>query len=83
MLQIFQAALIQECHGSEKIGLIYQLADETGDFQTKSFVRWFIDEQMEEETTARQMCASLKIAGNEPAALLMLDKEASQRTHKE
>ncbi len=79
---VFQTALIQECHGSEKIGLIYQLADEIGDFQTKSFVRWFIDEQIEEETIARHMCDSLKIAGNEPAALLMLDREASQRINK-
>ena len=79
IIDVFQTSLMHEREGSVKIGEIYQLADKTGDFQTKSFVRWFIDEQIEEETTVRQMCDSLKIAGNEPAALFMLDKEAGQR----
>ena len=79
IIDVFQTSLMQEREGSVKIGEIYQLADKTEDFQTKSFVRWFIDEQIEEETTVRQMCDSLKIAGNEPAALFMLDKEAGQR----
>jgi len=60
---------MQECVGSVKISEIYQLADKTRDFQTKSFVRWFIDEQIKEETTVRHMCDSLKIIGNEPVGL--------------
>jgi len=51
------------------------------DFALQSFLKWYIDEQVEEEANARTYVDKLKIAGDNGQALLMLDNELSQRTY--
>jgi ferritin len=38
-----------------------------------------LNEQMEEEKTVRDMLDRLKLAGSDPASLLVLDREAGSR----
>ena len=62
--------------------LIYHLMDvaiEERDHAAKSFLQWYVDEQVEEEATAGDIVAKLKFAGNDGGALLMLDKELGTR----
>ncbi len=43
------------------------------DYTTQTFVQWFIIEQVEEDRNARQVLEQLRVIGDQPAALFMLD----------
>ncbi len=68
----------------EKIvtGKIYKLMDqaiELKDYPTQSMLKWFVDEQVEEEDTARKYLDALKVIENDPAAMYMFDKKLGKR----
>ena len=46
-------------------------------------LHWFIEEQVEEESTASQILETLRMIGDNSNALLMLDKELGQRVFAE
>ena len=50
------------------------------DHAAKSFLNWFVDEQVEEEASMETIVDKLKLIGGEGHGLLMLDKELSLRT---
>ncbi|GAA0776767.1 ferritin [Clostridium subterminale] len=61
---------------------IYKLADIASDEKehaTISLLRWFIDEQVEEENTFNTLLKKIKRAEGNPAALYMLDEELATR----
>ena len=62
--------------------MIYNLTDlavSLKDHATQSFLRWFIDEQVEEEATADGIVQKLKMVGNDKTGLLYLDSELNKR----
>jgi len=68
----------------EKIvtGLIHKLMDraiESKDYETQNMLKWFIDEQIEEEETPRQFLQTLKVIENYPGAMYMFDKKLGER----
>lgn len=70
-------------HEQVVTGLINDLVDLTislKDHATNNFLQWFIAEQVEEEETANGVLQRLKLAGDDSAALLMLDKELGSGT---
>lgn len=79
-LAVFEASLKQELHVTESINRLYKLAQENDDYATVSFLKWFIDEQVEEVKTVSSMIDKLKRAANNPDALLLLDRVAGERT---
>ncbi|MDR3316968.1 MAG: ferritin [Puniceicoccales bacterium] len=58
---------------------IYELAILEKDYETQEFLHWFLKEQVEEEQKARDMAERLRIAEQNPMALLSLDAGAAQR----
>ncbi|WP_010244219.1 ferritin [Acetivibrio cellulolyticus] len=66
-------------------GSIYSIADqaiEDRDHKTNSFIKWFIDEQTEEEANAEQNLSSIKLIGeNDGKGILMLDAELAKRVY--
>ena len=54
---------------------------EEKDFATQSMLKWFIDEQVEEEDNARTIIDSLRAIGDNGYGLYMLDKELAARTY--
>jgi len=63
-------------------GLISQLVDEavqTRDHATSNFLQWFVSEQVEEEASADAIVQRLKLVGNAPGGLLIVDNELAQR----
>lgn len=63
-------------------GLIHglvKLAREEDDYATESFLKWFIDEQVEEEASASEVVEKLKLAGDRGGGLFMLDRELGTR----
>ena len=42
-------------------------------------MHWFVEEQVEEEKAATEVVERLKLAGEDGAALLLVDKELGER----
>lgn len=78
-LDLFEKTLEHERHVSQKIRDIYALAVKENDYESQVFLQWFITEQIEEEKTADDIIQTLKRAGDDGHALLMIDRELGQR----
>lgn len=75
-----KAALEQEKTVSAQIRKIYAQAQSDGDFETLSFLQWFLNEQVEEEKTAQDFLGYAELAAGNPIALLELDEKAVPST---
>jgi len=78
-LAAFSAVAEHEAKVTGLINGLMDLALETMDHATSSFLQWFIDEQVEEEASAGEVVGKMKLAAGNPSALLMLDKELGAR----
>lgn len=78
-LDVFQQSLKQEEKVTQQINDLYEVAEQVKDHASKNLLLWFLNEQMEEEKIVRDMLDRLKLAGNDPASLLVLDREAGSR----
>jgi ferritin len=79
-LGIFEQALEHETKVTQLIEQLYETAVEHRDYATQVEVQWFITEQVEEEDSAILIVDQLKMAGDNRAALLMLDRQLGART---
>ncbi len=78
-LEVFQGALAHEKKVTSLIHALYQLAVDENDYPTQSMLKWFIDEQVEEEKNASDAVAQLKMIGDFGPGLLMMDREMAAR----
>ncbi|MBN1289827.1 MAG: ferritin [Actinobacteria bacterium] len=74
-LQAFEAVLAHERKVTLMIHDLVDLAIEEKDHGTNSFLQWFVDEQVEEEESARNVIQNLKRVEGAPGGIYMLDKE--------
>jgi ferritin len=79
-VEIFNQALEHERKVTASINAIYAQAVQDGDYATQVFLQWFITEQVEEEASATAMVERLTMAGDNRAALLILDAEMMGRS---
>ncbi len=82
-LQVFQTSLAHEQKVSAAICGIYEVALANKDYATLSFLKWFLDEQVEEEKSVGEMVAKLELVGDNRNGLFQLDKLAAKRADKE
>ena len=61
-------------------GRINDLVIKEKDHATNAFLQWFVNEQVEEETSVDSVVQNLKMAEKAPGALFMMDRELGQRT---
>lgn len=80
ILATFEQALEHEKKVTQMIHNLYGLATKENDYATQVALQWFINEQVEEEATAMSVVDRLKIAGNDGAGLLLLDRELGSRS---
>lgn len=78
-LEAFEYALGHERKVTAAIHAIYKLAADESDYATQSMLKWFIDEQIEEEKNAEEMIQHLKMVGESSVGLLMLDQKLAAR----
>lgn len=76
----FEDTLAHEKVVTEKIHGLMTEAVELKDYATQSMLKWFIDEQVEEEDNARKIIEKLKKFENNEAALFELDKQLGKRS---
>jgi len=74
-LEALQYALTLEQDVTHAILHLKQLAHEQRDFQTSSFLNWFLDEQVEEIAELQELCQRLSLAADDMSALLFLDNQ--------
>ena len=79
ILAVFKDALGHEEMVTGKISKIMDLAIEENNHFTKNFLQWFIEEQLEEETTMKKIISTLEKIDNNFQGMYMLDKELGQR----
>jgi len=78
-LDAFRASLVHEQRVSASICAIYEMAQAEKDYPALSFLKWFLDEQVEEEKSVSDMIAKLELVGNNNNGLFHLDKLAGKR----
>jgi ferritin len=78
-LEAFQASLGHEHKVSAAICAIYELATAEKDYATLSFLKWFLDEQVEEEKTVGEIIAKLELVGDNRNGLFQIDRQAGRR----
>jgi ferritin len=76
---LFETALAHEQEVSRLIHELYDLAVKKHDHATQLELQWFITEQVEEEKMVSTVVDQLRMAGDNQAALLMLDREMGVR----
>jgi len=79
-VNLFEQVLAHEQEVTSLIEQLYRKAVAEQDHATQIFLQWFITEQVEEEKTASQLLDTLKLAGDNKVALLMLDRELGARS---
>lgn len=77
---VFQKAFEQEQAVTKQINALYEMAFNEKAFAALVELEWFINEQVEEEKTARDIVYKFQLVKDDPAALLDLDRELGART---
>lgn len=78
-LVAFKEVLKHERSVTARINDLMNLAIEEKDHATASYLKWFIDEQVEEEASVQDVINKLKLVEGNPSALYLLDKELATR----
>lgn len=78
-LEAFQVSLAHEQKVSASIAALYELAGEEKDFATQSFLKWFLDEQVEEEKNVGDLVVKLELVGDNRNGTFQLDHHAGKR----
>lgn len=79
IFEVFQKVLEHEKVITTSIHELYGAAEAEKDYATKTFLAWFVSEQVEEESEAQLMVDKLGMIGDSKGSLLYLDKEAKKR----
>ena len=77
VLEVFEHVYRHECHVSELIDKLVDVASAEKDKATQDFLWGFVREQVEEEATAESIVEKIKKAGNQ--GLFYIDGQLGQR----
>ena len=78
-LNVFEETLVHEQLVTGLINNLMDIAIKESDHATKSFLQWFVDEQVEEEANVEQILNNLRLIKGEGQGLLMMDREMQTR----
>jgi len=78
-LAAFEAAYQHEQKVTGLINGLVNLAIEEKDHAANMFLQWFVNEQVEEESSADAIVQKLKLMADAPGGLYMLDNQMGQR----
>lgn len=78
-LEVFSAVYEHELKVTALIDDLLKIARQESDSATESMLKWFVDEQVEEETNAKQIVEKLKMIKDSTNGLFMLDHELGKR----
>jgi ferritin len=79
--EIFQKGYEHELFVSSRIDLLMDIAIEEKNHAAASFLKWFIDEQVEEESNFLGLVNKLELIGDNSSGIYMLDRELAARVY--
>ena len=79
ILAMFEDALEHEKKVTGWINDLNTLAISEKDYATQSMLRWFIDEQVEEEASCMEVINALEMSAKSPSATYMVDRQIGMR----
>jgi ferritin len=77
--QLFELALEHEEYVTDSINKLVDLANKEKDHATISFLNWFVDEQVEEESSVNNILNKFQYIDENRSGLYMLDRELANR----
>lgn len=80
--EAFTKALAHEKHITGTIHNLVRLARKLDDIAAESFLKWFVDEQVEEEKTAADILAKIEQTGGSSGAQYMVDRDLGKAAAK-
>jgi len=78
-LNAFEEAYQHEQHITGCINKLAALAKDENDLPSHTMLHWFIDEQVEEEASTGEVAEKLKMIGDHPQGLFMMDSFMGKR----
>ena len=81
VLEMYQQTLEHEKVVTSLINNLATIAAEDKDFASSNMLVWFIDEQIEEEASAREMIFAAESVDGNKYGMYQLDKELATRTY--
>lgn len=76
---IFQATYEHEQKVTGLINDLVLLAMDERDAASSSFLQWYVDEQVEEESNVKTILSKMKMVTDSPSGLFMIDQELAKR----
>ena len=77
--ELFEKTLAHEKSVTASIDKLATLAQDEKDHATYSFMLWFVDEQIEEESGVEDILSKINFAGNHPGPICNLDTKLGGR----
>ena len=78
-LDVFRTAYAHEQYVTSRIYKLVDMAVEEKDYATQSMLKWYVDEQLEEEDNTGSIVNKLEFLGKDNHSLYMIDRELSAR----
>ena len=78
-LDVFRTAYNHEQYVTSRIYKLVDMAEAEKDYATLSMLKWFVDEQMEEEDNTGGIVSKLEFLGGDKHSLYMVDRELASR----
>lgn len=79
IIDVFENGLTHEKYVTQRIHKLMDIAHEVKDYAAISMLQWFVNEQIEEESSFRDILDKLKLTGGDVNYLMVLDGELGQR----
>jgi ferritin len=79
IVDVFEDTLAHEKKVTAAYHDLMDYAEEKKDYATKSFLQWFINEQVEEESTAAGILDKLRMVKDRPQGILYMDSHVGKR----
>lgn len=81
VLNVIEESLKHEKYVTKCINELMDVAIKENDHSVRSFLQWYVDEQVEEEAAISKLLAKLKLINGEGFGLLTLDAELGTRKY--
>lgn len=79
IIDVYEATLEHEQKVTGLINDLMDIAISENDHATRSFLLWFVDEQVEEEANVTEILDTLRLIDGQGNGIFMLDREMRQR----
>ncbi len=80
LLEVFEEVMKHEQYITASINDIYEITLKEKDYTTGNFLQWYINEQIEEESTMSTILDKISLVGKDKAGMFHIDKELDTMT---